>query len=55
MPQTITNPNKKPTCDASLCKTETFFDRDVELVVCKESKNCAYKKQHNKMTICLCR
>ena len=55
MSQSIIKSSNKPACDKTSCKTETFFDRDVELVICKEMKNCAYKKQHNKLTICLCK
>lgn len=37
------------------CNTETFFDREVELLICRESKNCRYKYQLNRMTICTCK
>jgi len=42
-------------CKPSICETESFFDREVELVVCKESKNCKYKHSHNSRTICTCK
>lgn len=43
------------TCNPAICETESFFDREVELVVCKESKNCKYKYSLNSRIICTCK
>jgi len=40
--------------DPSQCKTQLFYDRDVELLCCNEDKECPYKSYYNKMTICDC-
>jgi hypothetical protein len=42
-------------CNPSLCETESFFDREVELLICKESKNCNHKHILNKKLICTCK
>jgi len=40
--------------DPSLCNTQLFYDRDLELLRCDEEKACPYKSFYNKMTICDC-
>jgi hypothetical protein len=40
--------------DPSLCNTQQFLDRDVELIRCDESRQCEYKRYYNKMVICTC-
>lgn len=41
--------------DPSLCKTQVFIDRDVEILRCEEDKPCPYKMYYNNMVICDCR
>ncbi len=40
--------------DPALCNTQLFFDRDVELLRCEESRKCEFKRYFNKMVICTC-
>ena len=40
--------------DPSLCKTEFYYDRDVELILCEEPHDCEYKRYYNNMVICDC-
>ena len=38
----------------AFCKTEVFYDRDVEFVRCYEDEPCRYKQTFNGMIICVC-
>jgi len=40
--------------DPSLCNTQLFYDRDVELLRCNEEKQCPHKGFYNNMTVCDC-
>ncbi|MGD2116944.1 MAG: hypothetical protein PVG66_01175 [Chromatiales bacterium] len=38
----------------AFCKTQSYFDRDVELLRCEETHNCRYKSYMLGMVICNC-
>ena len=40
--------------DPSLCNTQLFYDRDLELLLCNEEKDCPYKSYYSNTTICDC-
>lgn len=44
----------EPIHDPALCNTQLFFDRDVEILRCEESRKCEFKRYFNKMVICTC-
>ena len=45
---------ENPVYDPSLCQTQQFFDRDVELILCEENRQCPYKRFYNKKALCTC-
>ena len=41
-------------CDPSICNTQKFLYRDLELIRCFEDKRCKHKRSVNQMQICDC-
>jgi hypothetical protein len=40
--------------DPSQCKTQLYFDRDIELVLCEENDNqCSYMRMYKRLKICV--
>lgn len=55
IPSDSTSSGQQVGYDPSLCKTQVFIDRDVEILRCEENKPCPYKVYYNNMVICDCR
>lgn len=36
------------------CNVEPFVDRDLELLRCKDERDCPYKRNYNRQFICSC-
>ena len=34
------------------CNTQTYFDRDVEIVICQENRQCEFRRSYNNLQIC---
>jgi hypothetical protein len=49
VPTTVSEPESP-----AMCRTQVYYDRDVQLLLCLEEKRCRYKKYYNKMVICEC-
>ena len=54
IPSNSTSPEQPDHPDPSLCDTQLFYDRDIQLLRCNEEKQCPYKSFYNNMTICDC-
>ena len=54
MSSTTSSSSQHDYIDPSLCKTEFYYDRDVELILCEEPHNCEFKRYYNNMVICDC-
>ncbi len=50
--------DKAPLVGVSLtpsdCDTQTFIDRDVEVVICQENRQCEFRRSYNNLVICTC-
>jgi hypothetical protein len=40
--------------DWSMCRTEWFLDRDVELLRCLNDRKCRYRARYGNMFLCMC-
>ena len=40
--------------DPSRCDTQLYYDRDVEFLLCFETRQCPYKRPYNNKVICDC-
>ena len=53
-PTTTSTSTPQDYIDPSLCNTQVYYDRDVELIRCEEEHDCPYKRYYNNMTLCDC-
>lgn len=47
-------PSEDGSHDPTACNIQRYYDRDVELILCEESRKCQYKRSYNKMMLCTC-
>ena len=58
METNLQKPYSTPLVDLSFtlknCNTQTFFDRDVEVIICQENRQCEFRRSYNNLVICTC-
>lgn len=37
-----------------VCDVEPYLDRDVQLLMCKDDRSCAFRKNYQGLSICTC-
>ena len=40
--------------EEAVCKVESFIDRDVQILRCRDERACVYRKNYQGMFICTC-